>query len=174
MATLALLCQCTGILLIIGSFWLLFKQKIYLDATTKQVMYVELPLIGKMKTNAPSLAIIVLGLIAVIIPFYYSRTRYLSVHQHFTSNSYPISVYAVCNEHSIENDGELHLQVPLLSESTYEPAIVYRVGTITEAESLDLSKAKNGSLQLSGRTISLTDVGPTLRPDVSPKPEAFQ
>ncbi len=174
MASLALICQFAGLLMIIGAFWLLFKQKIYLDATTKEMMYVELPFIGKVKTNAPSLAIIVIGLIAVVIPYYYSRTRYLSVHQHFASNSYPISVYAVCRVHSIENDGELDLPVPILSDSDYKPLIVFRVGTITEAESLDLSKAKNGILQLTGRTISLGDVGPTLRSDISPKPETFK
>jgi hypothetical protein len=171
---LAFGCQIAGITMILGAFWLLFKQKIYLNAETKDIMFVELPLLGKLKTNAPSLAIFVLGLVAVGFPYYLSRTQYLSVHQHFASNEYPISVYAVCHENSIENDGELDLPVPILPDSDYKPAIVYRVGAITEAETLDMSKAKGGVLQLDGRTITLPASATPLKPNISPKPEGFK
>jgi hypothetical protein len=173
-ASLAFTCQIAGFLMIIGAFWLLFKQKIYLDAQSQQPMYVELPFFGKLRTNAPSLAIIVLGVIAVGFPWYASRTKYLSVHQHFASDLYPISVYAVCHENSIENDGELDLSVPILSDSDYKPAIVYRVGAITQAEHLDLSTEHHGVVQLSGVTIDSGESGSQLRPDISPKPEAFK
>lgn len=50
-----------SVLLIVLGFVALLKQKTYLDAATQQPVQVEIPVIGKVKTNYPALIFVLLG-----------------------------------------------------------------------------------------------------------------
>jgi hypothetical protein len=54
---------------IVLGFFALLKQKTYVDADTKQPTEVELPLVGKLKSNYPALVFVVLGFGASIFAF---------------------------------------------------------------------------------------------------------
>lgn len=50
-------------------FVALLKQKTYIDRHTRQPTEIELPLVGKMKTNAPALAFVFLGVAVALVAF---------------------------------------------------------------------------------------------------------
>ena len=50
-----------AVLLIVLGFVALLKQKLYVDSETGQVTEVEVPLLGKLRTNAPAIAFVVFG-----------------------------------------------------------------------------------------------------------------
>jgi hypothetical protein len=168
--------QAAGLLMIGGAIWLLFHEKIYIDASTKRVLYVELPFFGKVTTNAPSLALFVLGLAAVLYPPYVARTRYLKVHQYISSTNHPIVVYAVVRQNVQQNDGDVLLSLPILSDPDYDPQLVYVAGPITNAMNIDLSQEKGGVIQLVPESIQDTShtVPPAVKVDIVPKPDAFK
>src|SRR5882757_3424246 len=58
-----------SILLIILGFIALLKQKTYIDPETKQPTEVEVPVLGKLKTNYPALVFIFLGFAAAYFAF---------------------------------------------------------------------------------------------------------
>ncbi len=173
---LFLVAQAAGILMICGAIWLLFREKIFIDSQTKQVLYVELPFFGKIRTNAPSFALFVLGLVAVLYPPYTARTRYLKVHQYISSNNHPIVVYAVVRQNVQQNDGEFFLSLPVLSDEDYDPQLVYVAGPITNAITIDLSKQKDGMIQLVPQSIQDSNHSalPAIKADIAPKPDTFK
>jgi hypothetical protein len=62
------LCSLAGLIMVIGGIWLLAKGKIMLDAKTGEVVDFDLPLLGKVKTNAPILGLFLIGSIPLIYP----------------------------------------------------------------------------------------------------------
>jgi hypothetical protein len=150
------ICQFSGLVMIIGSLFLIFKEKVYLDAVTKEVMFVELPKLGKLRTNAPILAVIALGLVAVIYPVYLDRTTYITVRGKVESNIHPVSVYAVASQATSGNNEDLIIAIPQLPSKDYQPHIVFRVGSAFDDETVDLRKVKNGVIELD--TVRLIDV----------------
>lgn len=61
-------CAVAGFLLVVGSLFLIWKGTIYIDAETKQVTEIELPLGIKLKTNLPVLAIFIFGAFLLAFP----------------------------------------------------------------------------------------------------------
>jgi hypothetical protein len=58
-----------GLCFVLGMIALL-KQKTYIDAETQQPTEVEIPIIGKLKTNYPALVFVVIGGFLAAIPWY--------------------------------------------------------------------------------------------------------
>jgi hypothetical protein len=58
-----------SVLSILLGFVALLKQKTYINETTKTVTEVELPLVGKLKTNYPSLVFLALGIFLAVFVF---------------------------------------------------------------------------------------------------------
>jgi hypothetical protein len=56
-----LVAQGAGILLLVSIVWLLFKRVIYVDATTKQPIEFELPILGKLKSQNPVIALVLIA-----------------------------------------------------------------------------------------------------------------
>src|SRR6266849_2316656 len=54
---------------IVLGFIALLKQKTYIDRHTKQPTEIELPILGKMKTNAPALTFVFLGVGLALVAF---------------------------------------------------------------------------------------------------------
>ena len=173
---LYLVCQGAGLTMILGTIFLLFREKIFLDAETKRVLYVELPLLGKMKTNTPTLALFVLGLCAVLYPPYIARTQYLKVRQKISSNMHPVAVYVAVRADLIPDNMEMQLSLPILSDQDYDPKIIYVAGTITNSFDIDLKTQHNGVIVLPPQWIQdHTDFpASSIKVDVAPKPEGFK
>ena len=171
---LDLTCQITGIVMIVGALFLIFKEKVYLDAATKEMMYVELPKLGRLKTNAPILAVIVLGLVAVLYPVHLDHTTYITVRGHVESNSHPVSVYAVAGQATSGNNDTLIISIPQLASKDYQPHIVFRVGSAFDDEIIDLKKVKDGVIELD--PVKLIDLNstPALQPVDAAKPSEFK
>lgn len=169
------ICQLAGLVMIVGSLILIFKQKIYLDAHTKEVMYVELPKIGKLRTNAPVLAVIGLGMVLVIYPVHLAHTTYLTVEQDFESNL-PLTVdaYAVSKQTTIGNDRHLIMLIPNLPDSDYQPHLVLHAGTLFWEESVDTEKARHGRIVLEKTVLKDIKEEATAQPITAPKPEGFK
>jgi hypothetical protein len=167
-------CQGAGILMILGGTWLIYREKIILNAVTKEPMFVELPFFGKLRTNAPALALFVLGLAAVMYPTHAIGTPYLRVKQQITSDKHPVVVYAVVRSNSLQNDGELDLVVPILN-GEYEPQLVYVAGSITNQEAINVSQENHGVLELQPRNIEESHriSRPAIEQDLKPKPANF-
>jgi hypothetical protein len=60
---------CLAGLLIILGFVALLKQKTYLDSATLQPVEIELPVVGKVKTNYPAVIFVLLGFVLAYVAF---------------------------------------------------------------------------------------------------------
>jgi hypothetical protein len=167
------ICQITGIIMIVGSLFLIFKEKVFIDKESK-AMYVELPMIGRLRTNAPLLAVIALGLVAVIYPVFRDHVTYITVHGYIKSNSHPVSVYAVAGQSTSGNDNNLVIAIPKLPSQDYQPHLVFRVGNVFDDETIELNKVKNGVFELNGVNLVDSSRVPDLKPIDTPKPAEFQ
>lgn len=69
-----------GVLLILLGFIALLKQRTYIDTRTKEPVEIEIPILGKMKTNYPALVFVFLGCVMTVIgvgKFRYQETQWL-------------------------------------------------------------------------------------------------
>jgi hypothetical protein len=64
--------SCLAVLALVLGFFALLKQKTYIDANSGAVTSVELPLIGKLKTNYPALVFVFASL---LFAYFASRAR---------------------------------------------------------------------------------------------------
>jgi hypothetical protein len=60
---------CLAGLLIILGFVALLKQKTYLDSATLQPVEIELPVVGRVKTNYPAIVFVILGFMLAYVAF---------------------------------------------------------------------------------------------------------
>jgi len=74
-----------GLSLVLG-FVALLGQKIYIDSQTNQPTEVELPLVGKLKTNYPALAFVLVG--AFLAAYTWSKPRDLGEEQWTITGSF--------------------------------------------------------------------------------------
>jgi len=170
--------QASGLILILGALFLLWKEKIFLDAETKEILFIELPWFGKLRTNAPSFALFVFGLAAIIYPIYLTHTQYIKVKQHISSDAPPVVIYAVVQERSIlNNDEDYELDVPILNTENYEPQLLYFAGSASSNALVDLQTQKQGVIKLDPKIIRLggqVKNPPVVVTEVIPKPNEFK
>ncbi len=62
-------------LAIVLGFVALLKQKVYIDSNTNQPTEVDIPVVGKLKTNYPSLVFVFLGFCSLLYVFYHSKPK---------------------------------------------------------------------------------------------------
>jgi len=172
------ICQVAGIIMIVGAFILIYKQKIYVDKVTKQVVELELPWIGRIKTNAPALALFGFGLIATIYPVMRvkSPVHYLTVSQAVKSDSHPIAVYVVVHSRVLQQDGNYNIALPVLETEDYEPQILYVAGPIVDQTEIELNTQKGGRIALQDKDIQTGNYqnASMLRPRITPPPVRFK
>ena len=66
-------CAAAGFVVIAGSLFLIWKGRIYIDAETKQVTKIELPMGIKLQTNLPVLALFIFGVFLLAFPIHQIR-----------------------------------------------------------------------------------------------------
>ncbi|HEX8650739.1 MAG TPA: hypothetical protein VF708_07850 [Pyrinomonadaceae bacterium] len=131
---LFILSSVAGIIMVIGSLFLLYKGRIYLDSEGKSVSQVELPLGIKFSTQFPVLVMFLFGAFLLIFPIHYAKNICpdLSLHskvfpQMVTVKGKVISkdvkdridVYAIVDEQSNAHD-EVILNVPFRLNGRYQ------------------------------------------------------
>lgn len=171
-------CSLAGFCMILGGVWLIYREKIYLNSETKEVMEVQLPLFGKIKTNIPALGLFLIGFFPLIYPIYKSRPQYVTVSQPSVKSSiHPVDVYVVVHEEKLDQDDQLTIEVPVLSTEDYSPHLIYVVGGEVFHQKLDLTLVKSGILSLKSKDIQVQNpksATALLQPDIQPKPVNFK
>lgn len=170
------ICEGAGVLMVVGGIWLIYKEKIYLDPSTKEVLNVEVPLIGKLQTNVPALGLFIIGLIALIYPIVKVTTPYLQVEQVVNSDDHPVAVYVAVQAKILHKDGKLVVSVPVLDSPGYEPELIYLAGPITDQFNLELDKQKHGILELAAQHLQdKAHLGVNnAHGQIDPPPDAFK
>jgi len=75
-SSLFLLCSVAGLIMVVGSLFLLWRGRIYLDHKGEQVTQIELPMGIKFSTQFPVLVMFFLGVVLLIYPPYYFGKTY--------------------------------------------------------------------------------------------------
>jgi hypothetical protein len=134
---LFILCSVAGIIMVIGSLFLLYRGRIYLDTEGKSVSQVELPMGIKFSTQYPVLVMFLFGVFMLVFPVNYAKNICpdLSLHRKVFPEIVRvkgkviskdakdrIDVYAVVDEQSNAHD-EVILNVPFKPNGRYQ--IVY-------------------------------------------------
>lgn len=176
-----LICQMAGIIMILGALVLLFKEKIYLNAETKEPMSVDVPFFGKLKVNSPALGIFILGILAVAYPLHFDHLNYVTATGKVKSNTYPVIAYVTSGEGTIGTATDLEISVPKLPVKDYKPNVVLIAGNAIGYAHVSLDDAKNGVVVI--KPIELLDTShpqstPSAAPKLTsldePKPEGFE
>jgi len=166
-----------GLTMIVGGIWLVYKQKIYIDRATNQVTTeIDIPLVGKFKTNVPALALFALGFVPLLYPIYKSQTQYLTIHGKVTSQLYPVVVYAVVDMNAIQHDGQFNLPLPVLQNPNYAPKIIYVAGAnppLVFNDDVDATKQKNGAIELLPMQITGSQQAPAFEKNITVPPADF-
>ena len=147
------LCSFAGFIMVSGGIFLIYKEKIYIDKETNKVTSVETPF-GKFKTNAPALALFVLGFIPLVLPIYFVKdhSEKIKICGELSSNYYPVTIYAVTESDSLINDGSYTLTVPSRPESGNYKLIFYSNSIFVE-EKADFEDMSDGVILKSGNTV---------------------
>lgn len=171
-------CQAAGIIMVAGGVWLIMKQKIYLDSTTKQAVEVELPLFGKLRTNVPALGLFLLGIVPLVYPIQKVTpkltTRYLQVEQVLSSDT-SVGIYVCVLSKNLPRGGKFIVSVPIIDNADYTPELVYIAGSITDFQELKLNEQKNGLIVLQRKELQNTSRASVknITPDVEAAPKEF-
>jgi hypothetical protein len=175
------LCSAGGMAMVLGAMWLLFKEKIFLDAHTREVLYVELPLVGRLTTNAPTIFLIALGSLTTIYPAYLTRSNvttqtYYKVNQRISSLGHPVTVYLVIHTDVLNQDGDVELPVPKLPDQSYEAKLVYVVNNVATGDAqIPFNQEQKGAITLDARILQFGDPGqPIVKQQVKPKSSRYQ
>jgi hypothetical protein len=167
-------CSISGLIMMAGGIWLIYKEKIYIDRETKQVTEVELPWLGKFRTNVPALVLFVIGLASLIYPIYQSKdltkpTQWVAIKGQVQSEAFPVYVYAVSNVDALRAPRTFKVEVPLLAgDGGRDCRVLYVWGTALAEDLVNLNEAKDGVLEVSEKHFGQT--GTTYEPVTSPTP----
>jgi len=142
--------------MIVGGIWLIYKQKIFIDRETKQVIEVETAF-GKFKTNIPALALFIIGFIPLLYPIYQTKdvTKKVRISGMVRSSSHPVMVYATVGIDSLSNDREFSIRVPLGYGPNEDYKILFIAGNILTETVVDPQAAKGNEIKLVERKIEI-------------------
>jgi hypothetical protein len=167
-----------GLVMVVGGIWLIYKEKIYIDHETKQVIKIKTP-VGEFQTNIPALALFVLGFIPLIYPIIKSSTvmevKKVKLLGSVRATVHPVLVYAALVSESLQQDREFHLYLPVVENSNTEYKIIYIAGNVISEDAADLDHAKNGEIHLDDKEIgpaAVTELVPDVK--LTKIPDEFQ
>jgi hypothetical protein len=164
----------TGLIMVVGGIFLLYKEKIYIDSQTNEVTSLETP-IGKFRTNAPALALFLIGFIPLIYPIYQSSKKEdkVKLQGKVSGSKYPIQVYVVLDSESVNNEREYSFKVPAHAEQE-QYTVLYRMDNIIMEERADLDKVKDGRIEIDALNMQGRIAEASYQPQVDKVPDEFQ
>lgn len=116
------LSQISGILLLIFTMLLLWFRRIYFDAQTGQPTEIEIPLIGKFKTQAPTIALIIVAAILVIYPISRAKQDLIKIEGKVDTGGKSVTVLVVALPNSLttlDSAGLFEMPIPLIENANY-------------------------------------------------------
>jgi len=119
--TLLVICQAAGILLLACTMLLIGLRRIYFDAKTKQPIEIELPLFGKVKTQAPAFALIVVGAFLVFYPTARPQPDMVTFHGSVDTKGKSVTVMVVVPQYQqvLDSPGSFHIPVQVIKDASY-------------------------------------------------------
>jgi hypothetical protein len=120
--TLLVICQAGGIFLLISVMLLVGLRRIYFDAETKQPIEFEIPLLGKIRTQAPAFAIIAVGAGMVALPLSKMHEDLAVLNGEISTGGKSVSVLIVPTpQYQVTTDasGPFTVTVPILPDASY-------------------------------------------------------
>jgi hypothetical protein len=136
-ALLLLISQIAGIILLLGTMLLVGFRRIYFDKETKQPIEIEIPLFGKVKTQAPAFALIVVAACLVMYPLSRSRPDLVTVQGDIDTGGKAVTVLVVAvpqYQATLDRAGAFHIPVPVLKDSTYRVKFIVDGRVVADQE----------------------------------------
>jgi hypothetical protein len=153
---LLVLCSLAGLIMVIGSLYLLWKGRITLDRETKSPTKFKLPGGFEVESPVAALVMFVMGVFMLFIPIHYG-TEYSSrlcpnpaFHKKVplemvdlrgkVSTDINIEVYAIVDEQNANADQNIALSVPYLADRRYVVKYFNNSGAMVDEETFRLDK----------------------------------
>lgn len=133
------ICMVIGGLMILGSIFLVFKQKILVDRETGKETSVDLPFFGKLKTNYPGLVIFFLGCALVLFPAFKVENIYptFSVEGNGKVDAGEIKVFIAIGPDLIARDkGSFQIDAPFTDRFQEYDILYISNGSIISHQSI--------------------------------------
>lgn len=138
--SLFILSSVAGLVLTIGSLFLLWKGRIVLDNQGNSVSEMELPFGFKLKTQFPVLLMFLLGAFMIFLPQYYKAKECIDFNAHKdkplvrltgeVESDEDLEVYAIVDAQKANTDTKVELTVPYLQHRHYSVLYLRRDGTL--------------------------------------------
>lgn len=150
--SLFIFCSLTGLVLVVGSLYLVWKGIIYLDRENNSASELEMPGGFKVKTPVPALVMFVLGVFLVVFPVYKNPELCpdMSLHKKHLPEMVRLSgkvaagedveVYAIVDAQKSNVSDNVVLSVPYMQDHRY--VVRYKVGTLTSDEAFRLEQGE--------------------------------
>jgi hypothetical protein len=113
----------TGVFMVVGGIWLIYTEKIYIDAESKQPIAISTP-IGGFTNNYPALTLFALGFFPLIYPLYtvnnlsdYARVETVRIKGPVDANAYPVLIYASVDQDARTAKGDFEIRVPFIGRN---------------------------------------------------------
>ncbi|HEU0144062.1 MAG TPA: hypothetical protein VFQ47_04690 [Nitrososphaera sp.] len=150
---LFLLCSVAGMVMVLGSLFLLWQGRIYLDTEGKTVSEISLPLGIKFGTQFPVLIMFLFGVFMLIFPVYYAKNICPNLPLHAKTfpemvkvsgrvkTLTPIDVYAVIAEQPMTNN-DVIFNLPFVKNAPYRIMYSDKKGNIGPIVTFSLDDPK--------------------------------
>ncbi len=155
------LCTVGGLMLLVGSMFLIFKGKILIDKETKEVVSVELPWLGKLQTHTPALVLFLMGAGLVIYPLHLISSQPQVVIQGAVgaASQEEMQVYAALGPDVIEHGKTTFtLRAPFSTSVTEYQVLYIARGQIISHQVFKMPKSPGAAVNMSaegGRAVEI-------------------
>lgn len=119
---LLLVCQLSGILLLLGTLWLLYNRRIYIDKETGQPTQFVVPFLGELKSQNPVLLMMGIAAAMVLIPLRVATVDLITIEGFVETDGKPVTVTLVPVprfQQTIFTSGPFTLRVPVMPDVNY-------------------------------------------------------
>jgi hypothetical protein len=168
----------SGVAMVVGGMWLIYKQKIYIDRESNQPIEVTIPGGLTFKSNYPALALFALGFFPLIYPIHelsqlsdYPYVIRVKLKGAPTTNVYPALVYAASANASVAQNGDsFSVKVPFIGKGDQE----YKVLLIANDHVLDMqtvSRSGDGDITVNFRSTIMAP--PEYQTTTTPTPPGY-
>ncbi|MCC7242689.1 MAG: hypothetical protein IT180_12240 [Acidobacteria bacterium] len=167
----------TGMIMVVGGIWLIYKEKIYIDSESKQPIEISTP-IGGFKNNYPALTLFALGFFPLIYPIYtinnlstYAPVETVRIKGLVDAHSYPALIYASVDQDARNAKGDFEIRVPFIGANQKD----YKVLLVVNGQVLGEESARRSD---DGREIEVhfkqvvAEASP-YQPDLAPVPADY-
>jgi hypothetical protein len=170
----------SGVIMIVGGMWLIYKEKIFIDRESNQPIEVQSPL-GSFKSNYPALTLFVIGFFPLVYPIYsinslegFVRVQTVHIKGPVQASAYPVLVYAARAQDAVSKEGEFRVPVPYLLGDRYDND--YRILLVVNGHVIDEARAVRtpnaDAIEIRFKPVAVE--APSYVPSVAPVPEAYR